>query len=99
MGEDEITRLETRLGVGRVILESRHERTLVVLEVESRERSLERQSRIRNQFNRSLREVCAAVFPDVLIDVVCGVCEGTRRVESLATAVKRVRIVLKSQTI
>ena len=94
VGEDEITGLEARLGIGRVILESRHERTFVVLEVESRERSLERQSRIRNQFNRSLRVICAAVFPDILVDVVCGVCEGTRRVESLATAVKRVRIVL-----
>ena len=85
---------EDSIHIGRVIFESRHERTLVVLEVESRERSLERQSRIRNQFNRSLRIICAAVFPDVLIDVVCGVCEGTRRAERLATAVKRVRIVL-----
>ena len=33
VGEDEITRLEARLGIGRVVLESRHERALVVLEL------------------------------------------------------------------
>jgi hypothetical protein len=92
--EDKVTGLKARLRLRRVIFEGRHERALVVFEVERCERSLERQSRIRNQFDRRLRIKCASIPPDILIDVVGSVCERTGRVERLAPTVEGIRVEL-----
>ena len=58
-------------------------------------RGLERQSRIRNQFDRRLRIIRGTVPPDILIDVVGIVCERTRRDECLAPTVEGVRVELR----